>query len=61
FSMNSKFIAGLLTGIVATLLLGALLMGGMMSRGGMMRHDGMMRQDDMMQNQGSKALPSSHS
>ncbi len=53
--MNSKFIAGLLTGIVATLLLGALLMGGMMSRGGMMR------QDDMMQNQGSKALPSSHS
>lgn len=49
--MNSKFIIGFLTGVVATLLLGALFMGGMMSRGGMMR------QDNMMQNQGSKALP----
>ena len=53
--MNSKFIAGLLTGIAATLLLGALFMGSMMSRGGMMR------QNDMMQNQGSKALPFSPS
>jgi len=52
--MNSKFIAGLLTGIISTLLLGGLLMGGMMSRGGMMRQDG------MMQNQGSQDLPSSH-
>ena len=53
--MNSKFIAGLLTGIAATLLLGALFMGIMM--GGMMGRGGMMRQDGMMQNQGSKALP----
>lgn len=53
--MNSKFIVGLLTGIAATLLFGALFMGGMMSRGGMMR------QDDMMQNQGSKELLFSHS
>ncbi len=53
--MNSKFIIGLLTGVVATLLLGALFMGGMMSRGGMMR------QDDMMQNQGSEEPPFSRS
>lgn len=53
--MNGKFIAGLLTGIAATLLLGALFMGGMMSRGGMMRQDG------MMQNQGSKVIPFSPS
>ena len=47
--MDSKFITGLLTGIVATLLLGALFMSGMMSRGGMMR-------DGMMQDQGSREL-----
>ncbi len=49
--MNRKFIIGLLTGVVATLLLSALFMGGMMSRGGMMR------QYDMRQNQGSRELP----
>ncbi len=49
--MNSKFIIGLLTGVVATLLLSALFMGVMMSRGCIMR------QGDMMQNQGSKELP----
>lgn len=49
--MNSKFIIGLLTGVLATLLLGALFRSGMMSRGGIMR------QDDMMQNQRSRELP----
>lgn len=46
--MNGKFLTGFLSGVVATLLLGALLMAGMMSRGGMM-----MQRDNMMQNQGS--------